>query len=687
MKCLAVLLFALFALGTAAGAADGPNANFHLEEFARLPVVFNGRHQPIDSLAANALVQIRERRRANLEPWKSWWEKPRIASATEWFATLTMRPDEADTWPTFRINHPDLISLLKLPQKDEAHGQDGKHYSWNQIEPGFKEVEDQARRVLEKKPDAAQRDSFDQSVLKLRNALTLYLRLKNTVIPSNTTNLLADVEKFRAVASSFATRRNDPEQRQAIVGQIFNWDMLESFDTPLIIPPTEANLTREGWTRVAASVVALSLGDNATAIFRTLGDIRKFQGQPGADGAPLMASLRQRFNELLDTAMPPKPVPASLQAYVTMAEAFRRGDSVTFNSTLAGYRQQLASNPAVAGDLTKTAREVFFNHLAPFYNTMPIYVTAFLLGCFYWFNFNQTARKLAFWLIAAGFVLHTVGLIFRMWLEGRPPVTNLYSSAIFIGWGSVGLGLLLEKFWRNAIGLVVGSSLGFVTLVIAHNLALDGDTLVMLQAVLDTNIWLATHVVIVTLGYASTYVAGFLAMLYVVRGVFTRGLDEATGRSLTRMTYGIVCFATLFSFIGTVLGGIWADQSWGRFWGWDPKENGALIIVLWNALILHARWGGLVRERGLMNLTIAGNIVTSWSWFGTNMLGIGLHSYGFMSGAFLWLGGFILSQLVLIALGSLPPRYWRSLKHRPVAPVQPGNPPPKAGGKPRPAVA
>ena len=93
------------------------------------------------------------------------------------------------------------------------------------------------------------------------------------------------------------------------------------------------------------------------------------------------------------------------------------------------------------------------------------------------------------------------------------------------------------------------------------------------------------------------------------------------------MVYGIVCFATLFSFVGTVLGGIWADQSWGRFWGWDPKENGALIIVLWNALILHARWGGLVRQRGLICLAIFGNIVTSWSWFGTNMLGIGLHSY------------------------------------------------------------
>jgi hypothetical protein len=108
------------------------------------------------------------------------------------------------------------------------------------------------------------------------------------------------------------------------------------------------------------------------------------------------------------------------------------------------------------------------------------------------------------------------------------------------------------------------------------------------------------------------------------------------------------------------LGGIWADQSWGRFWGWDPKENGALIIVLWNALILHARWGGLVRERGMANLAIVGNIVTSWSWFGVNMLGIGLHSYGFMESGFRWLMIFVGSQILLLALGGLPVRFWRS---------------------------
>ena len=133
------------------------------------------------------------------------------------------------------------------------------------------------------------------------------------------------------------------------------------------------------------------------------------------------------------------------------------------------------------------------------------------------------------------------------------------------------------------------------------------------------------------------------------------------------MVYGIVCFATLFSFVGTVLGGIWADQSWGRFWGWDAKENGALMIVIWNALILHARWGGLVRERGLMALAIGGNIVTSWSWFGVNMLGIGLHSYGFMDSAFKWLVGFVLSQVALIVLATLPQHLWKSFRNQSAA--------------------
>src|SRR5205085_5960861 len=129
---------------------------------------------------------------------------------------------------------------------------------------------------------------------------------------------------------------------------------------------------------------------------------------------------------------------------------------------------------------------------------------------------------------------------------------------------------------------------------------------------------------------------GVVGVLYILIGVFTPLLTktagtgepntgargQTVGKLLGQVMYGVICLATLLSFVGTVLGGIWADQSWGRFWGWDPKENGAILLVLWNALILHARWAGMVKDRGMAVLAVAGMMITAWSWFGTNQLGI-----------------------------------------------------------------
>jgi ABC-type transport system involved in cytochrome c biogenesis permease subunit len=258
----------------------------------------------------------------------------------------------------------------------------------------------------------------------------------------------------------------------------------------------------------------------------------------------------------------------------------------------------------------------------------------------------------------ATLLLHTFALAARMYLTGRPPVVNLYSSAVFIGWACVLAGLGLESLHRLGIGNLVAAVSGGLTLMVAYGLD-SGDTMHVLQAVLDTQFWLSTHVVTVTLGYGATFLAGMLGTCSIVHGLWSRftgrPADDAAAREvqdrLHRMTYGVVCFALFFSFIGTVLGGLWADDSWGRFWGWDPKENGALMIVLWNAAVLHARWDKWIGPRGFALFTIGGNIVTAWSWFGTNQLGIGLHSYGFTSGVLMLLAGYVTSQLVLIAAG------------------------------------
>jgi ABC-type transport system involved in cytochrome c biogenesis permease subunit len=373
-------------------------------------------------------------------------------------------------------------------------------------------------------------------------------------------------------------------------------------------------------------------------------------------------------------------IPEPVRAYAAMQAAFRAGDEAAFRAAVDRYGAWLAQH-GYQPEQAKVRSEHWFNRLQVFYHAMGIYVVAFVLACVSWFHRNETLRRSAVWLAAFALCIHTAGLIFRMVLEGRPPVTNLYGSAVFIGWGAAIFGLVLERVARDGLGTVVASSAGFSTLIIAHHLALGGDTMAMLQAVLDTNFWLATHVVVVTLGYSAAFVAGFLAMLYVIRGFFTSTLSAAGGKALERMVYGVVCFATLFSFVGTVLGGIWADQSWGRFWGWDPKENGALLIVIWNAFYLHGRWGRILSEKALMAVALFGNIVTAFSWFGTNMLGIGLHSYGFMDSAFKWLMLFNVSQLFFIALALLPLRFWRSFRNAtPAKPVS-------TEGKLKPAAA
>jgi ABC-type transport system involved in cytochrome c biogenesis permease subunit len=347
------------------------------------------------------------------------------------------------------------------------------------------------------------------------------------------------------------------------------------------------------------------------------------------------------------------------KAFTEALKAYSAGDIPKFNEGVRGLLAR--GGEAVPSDVRRTAWESFFNRADPFAQCRFFYLSAFILTCVGWLGWTTAMNRSAFRLGWFIFALHTAALIVRIYLSGRPPVTNLYSSAIFVGWGAVLFGLVLEAFTRGGVGNLIASIAGFITLQIAHVLAAEGDTLEVLQAVLDTQFWLAVHVTTISLGYATTYVAGLLGFIYVIRGLLTTSLDEQTRGSLATMIHGTTCFAMFFSFFGTVLGGLWADDSWGRFWGWDPKENGALMIVLWNALMLHARWGGLVRERGLAVLAILGSLIVSWSWFGVNELSKGLHTYGFTEGREGWLWVTFWIHLVLINAGAfVPRRFWRS---------------------------
>jgi ABC-type transport system involved in cytochrome c biogenesis permease subunit len=625
-KWLPLITAAIFAAWFLGGfEAPKLKDGFDIAGFGRLPVLLDGRVQPLDSVARNSLLSISGRSIVRLTNGTS-------LSALQWLMETMTRPEQADDLQIFRTQHPDLEGLLGT-EKMGLH-----YYSLNELTNQFDTISEQTRKLMQSEEgnaDAAKlRTPFEKDRLHLYNSVQLYTRLKSSLEPEGTRDFAKELKFYEssigpgriALEQSEEGKKANEEDMQRIAFFFKRYSTLSKLSYPMIIPPLPGQ-SRQDW--------------------RTIGD-------------NLMESLRSGQMH-----------PAATD-YALMADAYHSNNPAQFNQALAKYRVWMHENDLDPA-LKKGSHEFFFNQIEPFYKSMVIYVAALLLGCAFWINLSEPVRRTGFYLLVLAFIIHSLGLGFRMYLEGRPPVTNLYSSAIFIGWGACLFGIFLERIFKGGIGLVVAGFIGFSTLIIAHHLALSGDTMEMLQAVLDTNLWLATHVVVVTSGYASMFVAGILAIIYVVRGFFTRTLTPDVAKTLGRMVYGIVCFATLFSFVGTILGGIWADQSWGRFWGWDPKENGALLIVLWNATILHARWGGMIKERGLMAMALFGNIITSFSWFGVNMLGIGLHSYGFMDKAFPWLVGFDISQALLVILALTPLRFWASFRV-PASPAPPAGP-------------
>ncbi|MBL8849182.1 MAG: cytochrome c biogenesis protein CcsA, partial [Planctomycetaceae bacterium] len=538
--------------------------------------------------------------------------------AVVWLLDVASEKDVARYHRVFRIENLELLKSLGLERRK------GFLYAISEFGdklPALREQLEEANRISDTKKDDL---SFEQrKLLEFWSKLHTYQRLQAAfalpALPAlpDMASFQSDQEGFRAKLLEFMSASRAAE------GEI------ESARTALVVPwkGTDSGAEVEWMPFSVALLHAYVNGAIGMEIYKN---------------DPRETTIA--FNEILS--------------------AYYAGEAPRFNEAVAAYRGEVAPLITPQVNLSKVSFESFFNNFAPFYYSAVLYLVAFVLTCLSWLGWTRPLSRSAFWLLCFTLLVHTFALIGRIYISGRPPVTNLYSAAVFIGWACVVLGLILERMYQLGVGNIVAAVAGFITLGIAHFLSGDGDTFTVLQAVLDTQFWLATHVVTVTLGYATTYVAGLLGTIYILGGVFTPSLSPRVGKALTRMTYGTLCFAIFFSFIGTVLGGLWADDSWGRFWGWDPKENGALIIVLWNALVLHARWDGMVKDRGLAVLCVLGNIAVSWSMFGVNELGVGLHSYGFTEGVVFWLMIFCLSQLFIAGLGCLPKDAWWSSRGR-----------------------
>ncbi|NGX43266.1 MAG: Cytochrome c biogenesis protein CcsA [Chlamydiae bacterium] len=588
-KKIALLTLLLVAsLSTGFSVSERAVNGTDFEALKRIPVQHEGRLKPLDTVARNALLMIRGN--------QSLYDENRQIPPIEWMLDMTLHPERAARYPVFRIDHPDVLGFI------EKTVEEGKYFSFEDLSSYLEGIRQQAHSASQIEENL--RDSYQNGVLKLWQQITLYVRINNTFSVAHSEDFQQEINAYEKIADRFRVNLLNDLEGQTLYRWIADRYMFLA-DTAYFQPlfPLEGQ-DQNKW---------LNMGEGLLARVNTS------ELHPGI---PLVASMK---------------------------DAYQSGDEGAFQKSFLEYQKLLTQR--FPDTVRKASFEVYFNQFQPFYLSILLYITAFVLSMLSWIVWPKKFQKAAFFLLIVGLLIHTFGIVARMYIEGRPPVTNLYSSAIFVGWGSVLLGIALERLYRNGIGTAVSTVIGSLTLIIAHHLSGKGDTMEMMRAVLNSNFWLSSHVVTITIGYSSTFLAGFLGCFYILRRLISREKNLQDVQQIGNMVYGIVCFSTLFSFVGTVLGGIWADQSWGRFWGWDPKENGALLIVLWNAIILHARWAGLVRTQGMMILVVFGNVITSFSWFGVNMLGIGLHSYGFMDQAFLWLSIFIFSQLLIMGVG------------------------------------
>ncbi len=568
------------------------NSEFDYNALKTVPVQHQGRVKPLDTVARNSLLQLREN--------QTLYDKDKAVEPIEWLATLCMDASRSAHFEVFRIDHPDIQTLI------EQRPHERKQFSYNDVEPYLETIRQQA--IHANGIESSARDSYQMGVINLWEKLILYSGLSHTLFVAASDDPIEEVHAFQEGVRLILPLLQDESQRDKIDEHDQNllqwfWQRYEFMAGAAQFSPLYPRLANKAWQSMGEAIL----------------DISEKRNHPGMDHI------------------------------LQMIDAFRKKDSATFNSNLY---QHLGIIKAQAKENTRrVALENLFNDFQPFFLSILLYISSFATFMLSWLFLPKKLRQLSYYLLLVAFLIHTIGLVSRMLIEERPPVTNLYSSAIFVGWGAVALSVVIERLFKNGIASCISSVIGSLTLIIAHHLASDGDTMEAMRAVLNSNFWLSTHVVTITFGYSSAFLAGFIACGYVIRGFFSPTLDKETKCSFFHIVYGIICFSTLFSFVGTVLGGIWADQSWGRFWGWDPKENGALMLVLWNAIILHSHWGNLVRKERIMLLAIFGNILTSFSWFGVNMLGVGLHSYGFMDGSLFWLFSFMASQMVLIAIG------------------------------------
>jgi ABC-type transport system involved in cytochrome c biogenesis permease subunit len=570
-----------------------------------LPVQDGGRIKPLTTYAGFTMLSLHGAR--SMKVADSTGKEQRI-KPTAWLLDILFRPQFAIQQPTFRIDNSAVLEAIGVKPRGKRD-----RYSYADIEPG----RDKLGELTEAygKIEAKKRDSLQTQVLDLATNLRAYESLlgwftfaRGGVVlrgsgENGNPDKRADVSALMTIAPDIrkqvdaarGERGAIPENLQNLLQQVV--DISNYAKTGLhILPPADPKDT----------------------LWRSAGDAI--------------------MDVMTDKTKNPQIFIDDIKALETTARSISSGED-EFLREFTALRDRIAKRAAGRGENRSVALEAAYYRKNWFLYALAFFLIGTLAAMAMWTFGGSTAGRVFSWATLAatgtGLAFCITAITKRCIIMQRPPVGNLYDTIIFIGSTVVLLALIVEWLTRRRFALGLAPMLGTALIILARRFELGDakDHMDPLVAVLDSNFWLTTHVITITLGYSAGLLSAFLAAGFVLLcGLGLDGGDRDLRRALTRAVYGMLCVTLFLSLVGTVLGGIWANYSWGRFWGWDPKENGALLIVLWTLAILHARLGGYLREWGIHLAAIFTAIVVTFSWWHVNFLGVGLHNYGFTAG-------------------------------------------------------
>jgi len=627
-RCVVSLLVVLGLTATVAAqetpAGRAPWSERTLELFARLPVQDGGRVKPLDTYAQFRLLRLNAKRKLETPAGEK-------LGPTAWLLDCLFFPELASTYRNFLVRDQAVLDVIGVRVPDRKKSD---RYSYLELLPGRQKLFDEASRI----------HSIDP---KQRNGLE-----------SQIYNLALDVRDFADLAHGLDFTRADLRLHESPVLRAHfgaepvqglsrflggMHDLSEHLDTELAkLSEDEREAEKAAIEEVSHTISQAVESSSAFAIF------------PPHEREAETWLFTAGAAEVAFTGEAPEIVEL-LAGWEAMERA--KHDPAAFESALSALSVRVTGLAERRGEYAKIPLEVRFYEGDYFTRALVSFLGAFLLLAGSWLAPRQRWLVTGTWgLTALGTVLVVVGVVLRCIIRERPPVSTLYETILFIT-GCICIVLLtIEWMQRGRIALALAPIMGAAGMFLSmkyelKEAALNGDTMPSLVAVLDTNFWLATHVTSITLGYAAGLLAAALGNLWLLgKMVGLRRGDKDFYKTVSRMTYGVVCFGLIFSVVGTILGGIWANYSWGRFWGWDPKENGALLICLAQLLTLHLRMGGYIREHGIAAMSALNGMVVAFSWWHVNNLGVGLHSYGKTEGVLLALYTYYgLALLIVIA--------------------------------------